>query len=118
MARGAAVRFRLDKIHGVAVDVEAHISSVEPDDGVWLRGCVVHENFCLMDGVGGGRFLFGANFVERKEHSGVDGARDVGEGAGNNLHACDAAFIKFWCGCGVGGVLHLVPIRGGEPFVG
>ena len=47
-------RFRLDKIRGVAVDVEAHFSSVEPDDGVRLRGCVVHKHFCLLDGVGGG----------------------------------------------------------------
>ena len=71
-----------------------------------------------MDGVGGGRFLFGANFVERKEHYGVDGARDVEEGAGDTLHECDAAFIEFWCGCGVGGLLHLGPIRGRKPFVG
>ena len=41
MARGAAARFRLDKIRGVAVDVEAHVASVETDDVVRLRGCVV-----------------------------------------------------------------------------
>ena len=38
MDRGAAVPFGLDKIRGVAVDVLTHVSSVEPDDGVWLRG--------------------------------------------------------------------------------
>ena len=45
MARGAAACFRLDEIRGVAVDVEAHVASVEPDDGVCLCGCVVHEHF-------------------------------------------------------------------------
>ena len=54
MARGAAVRFRLDKISVVAVDVESHVASVEPDDGVRLHGCVVHEPLCLLEGVGGG----------------------------------------------------------------
>ena len=38
MARDAAARFRLDKIRIVSVDVEAHFSSMEPDDSVWLRG--------------------------------------------------------------------------------
>ena len=77
MARGVAARFRLDEIRGVAVDVAAHIARLEPDDGIWLRGFVVHEHFFLLDGVGGGRSLLGANFVERNEHRGVDGARDV-----------------------------------------
>ena len=54
VACGAAECFRLDEICGVAVDVEAHVASVEPDDGVRLRGCVVHEHFCLLDGFGGG----------------------------------------------------------------
>ena len=34
------------------------------------------------------------------------------------MHAHDAAFIKVWCGRGVGRVLYLGPIRGCEPFVG
>ena len=118
MARGAAARFRLDDIRGVAIDMEAHVASVEPDDGIRLRDCVVHEGFCLMDGIGGGRILIGANFVERDKHCGVDGTRYLEEGAGDTLHACDAKFIKFWCSCGVGGVLQLGPIRGCEPFVG
>ena len=42
VARGAAARFRLDKIRGVAIDVEAHVASVEPDGGVRLRGCIFH----------------------------------------------------------------------------
>ena len=87
---------------------------MEPGDGVRLHGCVVYEHLCLLDGVGGGRCLFGANFFERDKHCGVDGAQDVEEGDGNTLHRCDVAFIKFWCGCGVGGVLHLGPIRGRE----
>ena len=44
MAPGTAACFRLDEVRGVAVDVEAHADSVEPDDGVRLRGRVVHEN--------------------------------------------------------------------------
>ena len=45
MSYGAATCFRLDEIRGVAVNVEAHVASVEPDDGIRLRGRVVHENF-------------------------------------------------------------------------
>ena len=62
--------------------------------------------------------MLGANFVERDNHCGIDSACNVEEGAGNTLHTCDAVFIKFWCGCGVWGVLHLSPIRGCETFVG
>ena len=61
--------------------------------------------------------MIGANFVERDNHCGVNGACDVEEGAVNNLPGRDAAFIKFWCGCDVWGVLHLGPIRWREPFV-
>ena len=71
--------------------------------------------FCLLDIVSGLRSLLGAYFVERKKYRGVDGARDVEEGAGDTLHACDAAFAKFWCGCGVWGVLYLGPVRWREP---
>ena len=53
MARGATECFRLEKIHGVAVNVEAHVATVEPDDGVRLQGRIVHEIFCLLDGVSG-----------------------------------------------------------------
>ena len=77
MARGAAARFSLDKIRGVVVDVEAHVASMEPDDGVCLRGCIVYEYFCLLGDVGGEGSLLGTNFVERDEHCGVDGARNV-----------------------------------------
>ena len=111
MTCGTAVCFRLDEIRGVAVDVEAHVASVEPDDGFWLRGCIVHDHFCLLDGVGGWRSLLGAYIFERDKNCGVDGARDVEEGPVNNLHACDAAFVKFWYGRGVWGVLHLGPVR-------
>ena len=48
----------------------------------------------------------------------VNGACDVEECAGNTLHACDSAFIKFWCGCGVGRVLYLGPIRRRDPCWG
>ena len=44
MACGAAACFRIDWIRGVAVDVEANVASVEPDDGVRLHGYVVHEH--------------------------------------------------------------------------
>ena len=90
MARGAAACFRLDKICGVAVNVEANVASVGPDDGVRLHGRVVHEHFCLLDGVSGWQSLLGAYFVERDKHCGVDGARNVEEGAGDTLHTCDA----------------------------
>ena len=80
MARNAAVRFRLDKIPGVAVNVESHVASLEPDDGVRFHGRVVHEHFCLPDGVSDGRGLFGAYVVERDKHRGVYGAYYVEEG--------------------------------------
>ena len=51
-----------------------HVASVKTDDGVWLCGSVVHKNFRLFDGVGGGQSLIGANFVEHKKYGGVDGA--------------------------------------------
>ena len=108
----------MDEIRGVAVDVEVHVSSVKPGDGVRLRDCVVHEHVCLLEGVGCGQSLLGANFIECKENCGVDGARDVKASASNDLHVRGAAFIKFWCSCGVGRVLHLGPIRRREPFVG
>ena len=94
MAHGAAEYFRLDEIRGVAVNVEAN-------DNVRLRGRVVREHFCLLDGVSGWRSLIDAYFVDRDKHRGVGGARNVEEGSGDNFHACDAVFIKFWCGCGV-----------------
>ena len=97
MAGGAAVCFRLDRICGVDVDVEAHVASVEADDSVRLHGRVVHEYFRLLDGVSGGQGLFGAYVIERDKHCGVDGRCNVEEGAGDTLHACDAAFIKGWC---------------------
>ena len=94
VARVAAARFSLDNIRGVAINVEAHVASVEPDDGVCLCGCVIHEHFCLIDGVGGGRSLLGADLIECDEYCGVDGTRDVEESANNALHARDATFIK------------------------
>ena len=118
MSRGAAAHFKLDEIRGVAVDVEAHVASVEPDGSVRLRGCIVHENLCLVGGVGGRRSLLGANFIECDKTCGVDGARDVGESAGNDLYARDDMFVKFRCGRGVGRVFHLGLIRRCGPFVG
>ena len=38
VADSTTARFGLNKIHYVAVDVEAHVASVEPDDCVRLRG--------------------------------------------------------------------------------
>ena len=118
MACSATARFGMNKISCVTVDVEAHIASVEPDDGVWLRGCVVHQHLRFLDDFGGGRNLISADFVESNNYGGVNGARDVEEGAGNALYAHDAAFIKFRCGHGVGRVLHIGPIRRCDPLVG
>ena len=97
MAGGMAACFRLYEICGVAVDMEAHVASVEPDDGIRLRGRVVHENFCLLDGVSGEQGLFGAYVVDREKNCGVNRTCNLEEGAGNTLHACDAVFIKGWC---------------------
>ena len=77
VACSVTARFGLNEIRCVTVYVEAHVASLEPDDGIWLRGCVVHHHIFLIDAVGGGRSLLGANFVERDKHGGVNGARDV-----------------------------------------
>ena len=77
MARGEAACFRLDYIRGVDVNMEAHVASVGLDDGIRLRGRIVHEHFCLLDGVSGWQGLLGAYFVERDKHCGVDGKYDV-----------------------------------------
>ena len=53
-AHSATERFVLDNIRCVAVDVEAHIASVESYDGVRLCGCIVHEHLCFLVGVSGG----------------------------------------------------------------
>ena len=50
----ATARFGMDKIRCVAIDVEAHVTSVEPDDSIRLCGFVVQEHVCLLDDVGGG----------------------------------------------------------------
>ena len=54
VSHNATASFGLDEIRCVNVDVEAHVASVEPDDGVQLCGFVVDEHLCLLDGVGGG----------------------------------------------------------------
>ena len=95
MAHGVATCFVLDDIHGVAVNLEAHVASVEPDDGVRLHGRVVYEHFFCLEGVIGWRGLLGAYFVERDKHRGIDSTCNVEEGSGDTLHACDATFVKF-----------------------
>ena len=90
---------------------------MEPNDGVRLRGCVVHQHLSFIDFVGGGRSLFGANFFERDEHGGIEGARDLEKFAEDSLHTRDAAFLEFRCSGGVGRLLHLGPICRCEPFV-
>ena len=90
VARRTIKRFGMNKICCVTVDVEAHVD----------------------------RSLLGADFIEFDEHGGVDGARDVGKGSLNALHTCDAVFIVFMCGHGIGRILHLGPIHRREPFVG
>ena len=98
--------------------MEAHVASVEPDDVVRLLGRVVHDYFCLLDGVSGWQSLLGAYFVERDNHCGVNCARDLEEGSSDTMHACDTAFIKFWCGCRFWGVSYLGSVRWRKPFVG
>ena len=98
--------------------MEAHVTSVVPDDGVRLHGCVVHQNLCFINGVGGGKSLLVADFVELDKHGGVNGERDVEKGAGNALHARDAAFLKFRYVRGVGRALQLGPISRCDQFVG
>ena len=53
VACSATARFGLNKIRCVTVDVEAHVAIVEPDDGFWLLGCVVHHHLRFFNGVGG-----------------------------------------------------------------
>ena len=118
VARSATSRFGLNWICCITVDVESHIASVEPDDGVWLRFCVVHQHPRFLDGVGGGKSLLGAYFVECGYHGGFDGAIVLEKGYGNSFHARDAAFIKFRCSRGVGRVLRLGPIRRRKLFLG
>ena len=48
VARSATARFWMDEIRCVAIDVEAHVASVETDDGVRLFGCVVHGIFVFL----------------------------------------------------------------------
>ena len=79
---------------------------------------VFHQNFHFLDGVGGGKSLFGADFVESEEHGGIDGAGDVEERSGYALHAHDAVFFKFWYGSDVGRLLDFGDIRRCDPFLG
>ena len=44
----------------------------------------------------------GDDFIECNDNGGVNGARDVEEGAGDSLDSRDAALIKFSYGHGVG----------------
>ena len=55
VACSATARFGLNEIHYVTVNVEAHVASAEPDDGVCLCGCVVHQHLRFLDGVSDGR---------------------------------------------------------------
>ena len=48
MAHGAAASFRLDKIRGIAVDVEANVASVELDDVFQLHGRVVYDDMIFL----------------------------------------------------------------------
>ena len=64
VACSATARFGLDKIRCITVYVEAHVASVEPYDGVWLCGFLVHQHLHFLDGVGGGQSLLSVDFVE------------------------------------------------------
>ena len=54
VARSVTERFGMKKIRYVTVDVEAHVASVEPDDGVRLCGCILHHHlrFLMVSVVG------------------------------------------------------------------
>ena len=54
VALSATARFELKNIRCVNVDVEEHVASLEPVDGIWLRGCTVHQHLSFLDGVDGG----------------------------------------------------------------
>ena len=66
--------FGMNKIRCVTVNVETHVASMKTDDGVWLGGSVVHQHLCIFYGVGGGRSLLRADFIERDKHGGINGA--------------------------------------------
>ena len=104
--------FGLNKIRFVTVNVETHIASIKMDYDVWLGGSLAHQHLCLFDGVSGRQIFLRADFVDRNKHGGIDGVRDVDEGAGDALHARDAVFFKIWCGCSVGRVLDFGTIAG------
>ena len=58
----ATARFGINEICCVTVNVEACVTSLEPYDGVKLRGCVVHQHICFLDCVGSWKLFFWRRF--------------------------------------------------------
>ena len=54
VACSVTARFGMNKIRRITFNVESHVASVEPDDGVRLCICVVHHLLRFLDGVGVG----------------------------------------------------------------
>ena len=74
MAYSRTECFGLNKIRCVTVNVEKHVASVKTDDGIWLCGSVVHQHLRIFDGVGGGKSLLRADFIEPDKYGGIEGA--------------------------------------------
>ena len=63
--------------------METRVASVKMDDGVWMCGSLFHQHFLLIDGVGGGWRLLGADFVEHDNNGGINGTCNVEELVGD-----------------------------------
>ena len=86
--------FWLDEISGVRRDFEDHIASIVAEDTVWVRVEVVHEHGSLGDGVSRWGGIFGCDFVECWENTGVACAAIIHEGAIDSLDPGGVLFVK------------------------
>ena len=115
-ARSTNACFELNNICCVTVNVETHVTSVKTDDGVWLSGSVVHQHFRIfMVSVVGEAYLEPI-LLSKTSMVGLT-ARDIEEGSYDDVHPCDASFLKFRCGCGFGRLLDFGTICRFKPFV-
>ena len=89
-----AACFWLDEISGVRCDFEDHIACVVAEDAVWVRVEVVHEHGGSGDGVGHWGGLFGCDFIECWENTGVACAAIMHEGAIDSLNSGGALLVK------------------------
>ena len=105
MSAGAAASFGLGEVGSVAVDDEDHVAGTIGNDGVGMGRSVVQELFHLGEGLLGGIGLLRGNGAERGEHSEVNGARIIKEGAHDFLDEFLALRIEEWGRVVVGGEL-------------